>query len=70
MGTEQATVELSVDMPKMSMNLPQVPLQSDGAGHWRAQINFPMAGGWAATLRVNAQDTVPAEATFQFDVGP
>lgn len=64
------TPELVVDMPKMTMNLPSVPLQYDGTGRWHARYKFGMAGGWSATLRLARPSGDPAEATFQFDVGP
>lgn len=69
-GPDRATAELLLDMPKMSMNLPRMPLQSAGEGRWRAQTTFPMAGGWSATVQVTTRDATPVEATFQFDVGP
>ena len=36
---------LTVDMPKMPMGLPEVPLEAAGSGKWRANVEFPMAGG-------------------------
>lgn len=63
-------VELLADMPKMSMNLPAIPLKSIGNGQWQAQYTFPMAGGWSATLRVTPPGGSAADAHFTFDVGP
>ncbi len=60
---------LTVDMPKMPMGLPEVPLEAAGPGQWRANARFPMAGGWAATL-VLASDGGEDEVTFEFDVAP
>lgn len=66
-SSSEGAPHLKVDMPKMPMNLPEVPLRPAGEGRWKADVKFPMAGGWAATVSVPPkQDTV----TFQFDVGP
>lgn len=64
------TGELSVDMPKMPMTLPTIPLESSGDGRWDARYRFTMAGRWTATLRVTPKNGTAAEATFAFDVGP
>lgn len=64
---EEAKPRLVTDMPKMPMNTPAVPLESDGPGRWKANVKFPMAGGWAATM------TLPSggdEVSFEFDVAP
>ncbi len=60
---------LTVDMPKMPMGLPEVPLEAAGPGQWRANAQFPMAGGWAATLALPS-DGGEDEVTFEFDVAP
>lgn len=63
---EGAAPRLTVDMPDMPMNLPEAPLESAGAGRWKARIQFPMAGEWAATLELPSGD----RAKFEFDVAP
>jgi hypothetical protein len=61
---------LTVDMPKMPMNLPEVPLEDAGSGQWRAKdVRFPMAGGWAATLALPSGGG-EEDVTFEFDVAP
>ncbi len=65
----EAEPRLTVDMPKMPMGLPEVPLEAAGPGQWRASVRFPMAGGWAATLALPS-DGGEEEVTFEFDVAP
>lgn len=64
-----AAPRLTVDMPKMPMGLPEVPLEDAGSGQWRANVEFPMAGGWAATLALPSGGG-EEEVTFEFDVAP
>ncbi len=60
---------LAIDMPKMPMGLPEVPLEDAGSGQWRANVEFPMAGGWVAMLALPSGGG-EEEATFEFDVAP
>lgn len=66
----QATCELTLDMPKMPMNMQAIPLEPDGNGRCQTRYTFPMAGGWSAKLKVGSPNGAPAEASFEFDVGP
>lgn len=66
-SSAEGAPQLKVDMPKMSMTFPEVPLEPAGEGRWKATVKFPMAGGWAATLAVPPKQEA---ATFEFDVGP
>jgi len=63
---EGTAPRLTVDMPDMPMNLPEVPLEPAGAGRWEARIQLPMAGEWVATLELPSGD----RARFEFDVAP
>ena len=65
----EAPPRLTVDMPKMPMGLPEVPLEAAGPGQWRANVEFPMAGGWAAMLALPSGDRGES-VTFEFDVAP
>lgn len=65
----EAAPRLAVDMPKMPMGLPEVPLEADKPGQWRANVQFPMAGGWAATLALPSGG-VEENVTFEYDVAP
>ena len=67
--TLKAPPRLTVDMPKMPMGLPEVPLEAAGPGQWRANVEFPMAGGWAATLALPSGDGEES-VIFEFDVAP
>ena len=67
--TLEAPPRLTVDMPKMPMGLPEVPLEAAGPGQWRANVEFPMAGGWAATLALPSGDREES-VIFEFDVAP
>ena len=58
---------LVTDMPEMPMNLPEISLEDAGRGRWKASVEFPMAGGWAATL---ALPDAGEEVTFEFEVSP
>lgn len=57
---------LMVDMPEMPMNTPEVPLDSAGDGRWTGEVEFPMAGDWAATLVLPSGE----ETAFEFEVSP
>ena len=66
----ETTPRLILDMPKMPMGLPEVPLEAVGPGQWRAKnVQFPMAGGWAATLALPSSGE-EEKVTFEFDVAP
>jgi hypothetical protein len=68
--TSEVTPRLVLDMPKMPMGLPEVPLEATGSGQWRAKnVQFPMVGGWAATLALPSGDEEES-VTFEFDVAP
>lgn len=67
---EEATCQLKLDMPKMPMGLPMVPLTFGSPGEVRFRYAFPMAGEWQAVLRVTLADGSGGEAEFNFDVGP
>lgn len=62
--------DLMLDMPKMPMGLPAVPVNFTQPGKAQARFAFPMAGGWSAALKVTLRDGTSGTATFNFDVGP
>ncbi len=65
----EVSPRLTVDMPKMPMSLPEVPLEATEPGQWRANVEFPMAGGWAATLALPSNGE-EEEVSFEFDSAP
>jgi copper transport protein len=64
----QANVTLFTTMLTMDMGTDNVPMQSDGKGHFTANGLLTMSGRWEVRVAVRTPDNVLHEAKVQFTV--